>query len=148
MPKTEITISILRTHQENEPKENAPAPLYPARRQTGRYAAPHAAMRRCNARSGAHNHAIAARLTSRCALPDTMLLCVSSGFAVGAYRNSLRSNRPTRFFPPGLPMLGAGQRVKTESPNRLQRSPLGSSPVCSALREEPHSPAGNEKEGL
>ncbi len=65
-------------------------------------AAPNAVMRRCNACSGAHNLTIAARLTSRCALPDSMMLASSSGFTMGARRNSLRSNRPTRFFRPYL----------------------------------------------
>ena len=42
----------------------------------------HAAMQCCSARSGAHNLAIAARLTSHCALPDSMMLASSSGFSV------------------------------------------------------------------
>jgi hypothetical protein len=41
-------------------------------------AAPHAAMRRCPARSGAHNRSIAARLASRAALPDSMTLVSST----------------------------------------------------------------------
>jgi hypothetical protein len=42
-------------------------------------AALHAAMRRCQSRSGAHNLAIAARLASMGALPDSMLLAASTG---------------------------------------------------------------------
>jgi hypothetical protein len=41
-------------------------------------AAPRAAMRRCNVRSCAHNLAIAARLASRCALPDSTMLAASA----------------------------------------------------------------------
>jgi hypothetical protein len=42
-------------------------------------AAHHAAMRRCQSRSGAHNLAIAARLASIVALPDSMMLAASTG---------------------------------------------------------------------
>jgi hypothetical protein len=42
-------------------------------------AAPHAAMRRCQACSGAHNLAIAARLAPLGALPDSMMLAASIG---------------------------------------------------------------------
>jgi len=42
-------------------------------------AAHHAAMRRCQNRSGAHNLAIAARLASIGALPDSMMLAASTG---------------------------------------------------------------------
>jgi hypothetical protein len=42
-------------------------------------AAPRTAMRRCQARSGAHNLAIAARLASPGALPDSTMLAASTG---------------------------------------------------------------------
>jgi len=42
-------------------------------------AAPYAAMRRSQARSGAHNLAIAARLASIGAFPDSMMLAASTG---------------------------------------------------------------------
>jgi len=42
-------------------------------------AALHAAMRRCQSCSGAHNLAIAARLASIGALPDSMMLAASTG---------------------------------------------------------------------
>jgi len=42
-------------------------------------AAPRAAMRRCQPRSGAHNLAIAARLASLAALPDSTMLAASTG---------------------------------------------------------------------
>jgi hypothetical protein len=42
-------------------------------------AAPHAAMRRCLAASGAHNLEIAARLASPGALPDITMLAASPG---------------------------------------------------------------------
>ena len=37
-------------------------------------------------------------------------LTLRVGDTLGAHQNSLRSNRPVRFFPSAPPMLGAGQR--------------------------------------
>jgi hypothetical protein len=42
-------------------------------------AAPHAAIRRCQSRSGAHNLAIAPRLASVVALSDNIMLAASTG---------------------------------------------------------------------
>ena len=61
-------------------------------------AAPHTAMPCCKACSGAHNLAIAARLASLGALPDSMMLAASYGSAGRSRRNSLRSNSRRAFI--------------------------------------------------
>jgi len=72
-------LDFLRSRQESEPKEDAPAPLILSVVQPADDAAPHAAMRRCQACSGAHNLAIAARLASLAALPANTMLAASTG---------------------------------------------------------------------
>ena len=112
-------------HVEDEPKEDARAPLFLRVAKPANEAAPHAAMRRCPARrdsssvhkycgesqvrSGAHNLTIAARLTPLGALPDSMMLAPWPGFGFGARkRASLKQVRG--FFPSVSTMLSAGQR--------------------------------------
>jgi len=66
--------------------------------------APRAAMRCCQACSGAHNLAIAARLASHDALPDNTMLAASTGFTGRSTRKLARlyagSNSPRAFFRP------------------------------------------------
>jgi hypothetical protein len=64
--------------KENEPKETAVSRFSLRVAQPIVEAAPHAVMRRCPVRSGAHNRSIAARLASRAALPDSMTLVSST----------------------------------------------------------------------
>ena len=80
---------FLRYRQENEPKEDARIPRILRVAQPGDEAAPRAAMRRSQARSSAHNLAIAARLALPGALPDnTMLVRHHPVYAAGARGNS------------------------------------------------------------
>ncbi|MDJ0856749.1 MAG: hypothetical protein QNI88_16190 [Desulfobacterales bacterium] len=96
-------------HVEDEPKEDALAPLFLRVAKPANEAAPHAAMRRCQVRSGAHNLTIAARLTPLGALPDSMMLASWPGFGFGPRK--LASLKQVRgLFPAASAMLGAGQR--------------------------------------
>ncbi|MDJ0668726.1 MAG: hypothetical protein QNJ61_15690, partial [Desulfobacterales bacterium] len=84
-------------------QKKAPVPRFLLRvGQPNAEAAPHAAMQRCSACSGAHNRSIAARLASRAALPDNMMLASASGCQDRRVseppRLSAGSNRPTRLF--------------------------------------------------
>jgi hypothetical protein len=96
---------------ENEPKETAPARCFLRVAKPEDDASPHAAMLRCNARSAAHNHTIAAHLTSRCALPDSMVLAFTIGSSSRHVSELASLGQADTLFPPRPPMLGAGQRV-------------------------------------
>jgi hypothetical protein len=74
-------------------------------------------MRRCQICSGAHNLAIAARLASFDALPDSTMLAASTGCCGRSTRKLARRSlgygglrQSARFDPAASPMLGAGQR--------------------------------------
>jgi len=106
--------------EENEAKEDARVPRILRIAQPADDAAPRAAMRRCQACSGAHNLAIAARLASPGALPDSTMLAASTG-CFGRRVSELASLKPAcgepsadkqadTLFPTSSPMLGAGQR--------------------------------------
>ncbi|MDJ0665850.1 MAG: hypothetical protein QNJ61_01190 [Desulfobacterales bacterium] len=74
-----IGLFIFFRGKENEPEETARVPRILRVAHPVVEAAPNAAMRRCPARSGAHNRSIAARLASLAALPDSMMLASSTG---------------------------------------------------------------------
>jgi len=84
-------------------------------------AAPCAAMRRCQANSGAHNLAIAACLTTLGALPDSTMLAASSGLCGRRTRKLARrstgSNSPRAFF---RPHRRCSARDKRDSKNSLE----------------------------
>ncbi len=106
--------------EENEPKEDALAPLTLRVTKPASEAAPHAAMRRCPIRSGAHNLTIAARLASLGALHDSMMLASMTGFnrtGLAETRCAQTVREPSPFDPL---MLGAVQRGKRK-PNRFVR---------------------------
>jgi hypothetical protein len=80
-------------------------------------AASRAAMRRYQACSGAHNLAIAARLASLGALPDSTMLAASPGLCGRSTRKIARLRfgfdglrQAVRYIPSVPPILGAGQR--------------------------------------
>jgi len=89
---------------ENEAKENALVPRILRVAKPGDEAAPPAAMRRCQACSGAHNLAIAARLASPGALPDNTMLAASRGLCGRRTRKLALflagSNSPRAYFRP------------------------------------------------
>ncbi|MDJ0810240.1 MAG: hypothetical protein QNJ01_09070, partial [Desulfobacterales bacterium] len=102
--------------EENEPKEDARVPRTLRVAKPVNDAAPHAAIRCCPVCSVAHNRSIAARLASRDALPDSMMLASLTGL-FGRRARKLASLRQVRaLIPPDASMLGAGQREKTETP--------------------------------
>ncbi|MDJ0809591.1 MAG: hypothetical protein QNJ01_05780 [Desulfobacterales bacterium] len=108
--------------KENEPKETARAPLTLRVSQPFFEAAPHAAMRRCPLRSGAHNQSIAARLASMDALPDSMMLASTSGCCERVSRERAALKQAREPNPLDTSMLGAGQREvrKPKDTNRFQ----------------------------
>jgi hypothetical protein len=75
-----ILLFIFFHGEENEPIEDARVPLTLRVAKPDNEAAPHAALRRCSIRSGAHNLAIALRLASLGALHDSMRLASLTGF--------------------------------------------------------------------
>jgi hypothetical protein len=75
----QLISSFSCTCKKTEAKENARVPRTLRVVQPADDAAPRAAMRRCQARSGAHNLAIAARLVSPDALPAGTMLAASAG---------------------------------------------------------------------
>ncbi len=125
---------------ENEAKEHARAPLTLRVAQPLPEAAPHAAMRRCPVRSGAHNRSIAARLALLGAWPDSMMLASLSGLIerVSRERASLKQARAPNPF--DTSMLGAGQKeAKKPKDQKPFSSPLrGGYLRPPALREETH----------
>ncbi|MDJ0876362.1 MAG: hypothetical protein QNJ48_06920 [Desulfobacterales bacterium] len=119
--------------EENEPKEDARGPHTLRVAKPVDEAAPHAAIRCCSALSGAHNLLIAARLTSHCALPDSMMLASWPGFGFGARK--LASLKQVReLFPAASAMLGAGQRgIETTDATHFYGVPLWKSAYCISL---------------
>ena len=73
-------------------------------------AAPHAAMRRCPTRSGAHNLAIAARLASLGRLAWQHDACFIDWFFMWSASELASLKQADALFPSTTPMLGAGQR--------------------------------------
>jgi hypothetical protein len=132
---SEIVASFSFTWKEDEAKEIAVSRYTLRVVQPDDEAALHAAMRRCPALrefsslyryfgesqscSGAHNLAIAARLASVGALPDSMMLAASTGWCSRSTRKRDRlvagsdppeaGKQSARLFPSAPPMLGAGQ---------------------------------------
>ncbi len=96
--RNRLNHGILRGHQKNEPEENARARRILRVAKPDVETAPHAAMRCSSTRSGAHNLPSAARLTSRCALPDSMMLASFIRFLHRARAETrYRSNSPRAF---------------------------------------------------
>jgi hypothetical protein len=79
-------------------------------------AVPHAAMRRCQACSGAHNLTIAVRLATPDALPAITMLAASTGCVGRSTRKLASLKQSARFYPAASPMLGPGQWEANATP--------------------------------